>query len=134
MERTIILRGGGEIFQSLEKYFPIIGKMRKIFSNRWKMGKKFFQSLENFRRASHEADEEENQVRGALRGVLVRGAGAAGGRGGGVPEGGGVVRVACVGGGGAVGGGAGAHGGGLWVDEGDEMIFGHKGILSKKER
>jgi hypothetical protein len=35
------------IFQPLEKYFPIIGKPAKIFSNHWKTAENFFQSLEN---------------------------------------------------------------------------------------
>jgi hypothetical protein len=30
----------------LEKFFPIIGKLTEIFSNHWKTGEKFFQSLE----------------------------------------------------------------------------------------
>ncbi|MBR4251102.1 MAG: hypothetical protein IKQ15_02225 [Kiritimatiellae bacterium] len=43
---------------SIGKFFPIIGKAAKIFSNHWKKRgvfsnhwKLFFQSLENFRRA-----------------------------------------------------------------------------------
>ena len=53
------------VFQSLEKFFPIIGKSRNFFSNRWKIlpffptigknvsnhWKKSFQSLENLRSA-----------------------------------------------------------------------------------
>ena len=46
-------RRPAKIFHPLEKYFPIIGKMPKIFSNRWKIRAKFsnhwklfFQSLE----------------------------------------------------------------------------------------
>jgi hypothetical protein len=30
----------------LETFFPIVGKITNIFSNHWKTGEKFFQSLE----------------------------------------------------------------------------------------
>jgi hypothetical protein len=49
--------GPRKVFQPLETFFPIIGKLPKIFSNHWKNPaifsnhwKTFFQSLENFRR------------------------------------------------------------------------------------
>ncbi|MBR3582814.1 MAG: hypothetical protein IKO01_05150 [Kiritimatiellae bacterium] len=50
-------RGRREVFQPLEKKFPIIGKfglffptIGKIFSNHWKNPENFFQSLENRRK------------------------------------------------------------------------------------
>jgi tetratricopeptide (TPR) repeat protein len=64
MDGVTVMRGcrGDEVFQPLETFFPIIGKIAKIFSNHWKktenfptIGKKFsnhwkkvFQSLETF--------------------------------------------------------------------------------------
>ena len=50
-------RGAQEIFQPLEKKFPIIGKNGAVFptigkkvSNHWKKPENFFQSLENRRK------------------------------------------------------------------------------------
>jgi hypothetical protein len=57
MDGVTVMRGcrGDEVFQPLETFFPIIGKIAKYFSNHWKNPpifsnhwKTFFQSLENF--------------------------------------------------------------------------------------
>jgi hypothetical protein len=55
--RTANARGAQEVFQPLEKKFPIIGKNGAIFptigkklSNHWKKAENFFQSLENRRK------------------------------------------------------------------------------------